>query len=61
LEDLISTAVAAEMLKVTERQMRNLVSQFGGRRAGRAWVFDRAAVQLEANRRAAGKGGLDDA
>ena len=26
------------MLKVTKCQMRNLVSQFGGRRAGRAWV-----------------------
>ena len=38
LEDLISTAEAAEMLKVTEPQMRNLVSQFGGRRADRAWV-----------------------
>ena len=51
LEDLISTAEAAEMLKVTEPQMRNLVSQFGGRRAGRAWVFDRALVELEAKRR----------
>lgn len=55
LEDLISTAEAAEMLKVTEPQMRNLVSQFGGRRAGRAWVFDRALVELEAKRRVSAK------
>jgi hypothetical protein len=59
LEDLISTAEAAEMLKVSERQMRNLVSQFGGRRAGRAWVFDRALVGLEAGRRLAGKAAED--
>jgi hypothetical protein len=37
LEDLISTE-AASMLGLTERQMRNLASQLGGRRAGRAWV-----------------------
>ena len=42
------------MLRLTERQMRNLASQLGGRRAGRrAWVFDRALVELEASRRAA--------
>ena len=53
LEDLISTE-AASMLGLTERQMRNLASQLGGRRAGRrAWVFDRALVELEASRRAA--------
>lgn len=52
-DQLISTREAADMLKISERQVRNLAADLGARRAGRALVFDRELVQLEADRRGA--------
>jgi hypothetical protein len=54
-EELINTKQAAALLGLTERHTRTLAVQLGARHAGRALVFDRQMVALEANRRAAGK------
>jgi hypothetical protein len=55
-EDLVNTKQAAALLGLTERHTRTLAVQLGACHAGRALVFDRALVELEAaNRRAAGK------
>ncbi len=50
-EQLISTTEVAAMLQITERQARRLAADLCARRAGRALVFDRGAVQAEAARR----------
>jgi hypothetical protein len=50
-DQLINTREAADMLKITERQVRNLAADLGARRAGRALVFSRELVRLEASRR----------
>jgi hypothetical protein len=50
-DQLINTREAADMLKITERQVRNLATDLGARRAGRALVFSRELVRLEASRR----------
>jgi hypothetical protein len=47
----IQADTAAQMLGLTSRQVRRLADLLGGRRIGRAWVFDRAAVSAEAVRR----------
>lgn len=47
----VHTDTAARMLNLTPRQVRRLADQLGGRRHGRTWMFDRAAVSAEAARR----------
>lgn len=49
--DPVGVREAAQVLEVGERQVRNLVTQLQGRRVGGRWVFDRQAVNDEAQRR----------
>ena len=49
--DVLSTAQVAGMLKVTDRQARNLAAQGLGERVGGRYIFERSAVQAEAVRR----------
>jgi excisionase family DNA binding protein len=49
--DLIDTKEAAKMLKLSDRQIRNLADAIGVRRLGRRFLFDRAAVEAYAHRR----------
>ena len=50
-EVLINTEEAALMLGLKARQVRNLATRLGARRAGRALVFDRGLIQAEARHR----------
>lgn len=50
-ETSISTREAATILRLKERQVRNLADQLGAQRVGRALLFDRGLVMAEALRR----------
>ncbi|MBA8794928.1 hypothetical protein FHX74_002556 [Friedmanniella endophytica] len=45
VRDRIGSAHAARLVGVSERQVRNLADQLGGRKVGRSWTFDLAAVE----------------
>lgn len=51
-EDAMSVSEAAMILELGERQVRNLAASGLGRRVGKGWVLDRAAVEAERERRA---------
>lgn len=42
--ELIGATEAARVIGVSERHIRRLAADLDGRRAGRAWVFDRRTV-----------------
>ena len=42
--DHIDTREAATLVGVSERQLRRVAGELGGRRCGRGWLFDRAQV-----------------
>jgi hypothetical protein len=46
-----NTRTAAGLLNISERQVRRIASELGGRRINRSWCFDRAAVLAAAVRR----------
>lgn len=52
LSEEISTREAALLLGISERQTRNVAPSLGGRRVGRALLFNRLLVEAEVRRRA---------